>query len=320
MIVHLVLFVLMSFVFVGAARVDRADEPDRPAGIVLAQKTDQLTREYFDEIVSTDPTDQADASPDADRASEAITPSESPPESYVVADLALPNSADIPLAGLAFADRPRLTVSGRRPKVPGIDESAIITDAQARFRAANARGPVTKLGIFGSKEAVGGSFVFLIDRSKSMGGEGLGVLQDAEKELVRVLKRLEPVHRFQVVVYHNKCIYMKERELLPATDENKAAVGDFLASKAAFGATEHALALMSVLRLEPDVIFLLTDGGEPELKEHELRAISALAGERTSVHCLHFGSRSAPDPNSFLRRLAAATGGEYGYIDVTQKQ
>jgi len=319
MVVHLVLFVLMSFVFVGAARVDRPDEPVRPAGIVLAKKTDQPTREYFDEIVSTEPTDQSEASLEADRASEATMPSAATPDSYVLTDLALPSAADIPLAGLASADTPRLSVSGRRPRLPGVDESAIVADAQARFRAANARGPTTKLGIFGSQEAVGGSFVFLIDRSKSMGGEGLGVLQEAEKELIRVLERLEPVHRFQVVVYHNKCIYLKERELLPATDENKAAVGEFLATKAAFGSTEHALALMSVLRLEPDVIFLLTDGGEPGLKDHELRAISALAGTRTSIHCLHFGSRAAPQPNSFLRRLAAATGGEYGYIDVTQE-
>ena len=318
MVVHVFVLLALSFVVVGAVQVDRIDEPDRPAGIVLAKKTDQVAREYFDETVS-EPTDNTEASYDSDRASEAITASESPPDSYVISDFTLPSAADISLAGVASADAPRLTVSGRRTKLPGVDESAIIAEAQERFRAANARGPTTSLGIFGSKEAVGGSFVFLIDRSKSMGGGGLGVLLEAEKELVRVLKRLEPVHRFQVAVYHNKCIYLKERELLSATDENKAAVGDFLATKAAFGATEHTLALMSVLRLKPDVIFLLTDGGEPGLKDHEMRAITALAGERTSIHCLHFGSQPSPKRNNFLQRLAAATGGEYGYVDVTQK-
>ena len=319
MVVHVILLVLMSFVFVGVVRVERVDEPDRPAGIVLAKKTDQRDREYFEETVSTEPTDETDASRDSDRASQALAPSASPPDAYVVSDFALPSAEDIPLAGLASADVPRLTVSGRRPKLPGVDESAIVADAQARFRAAHARGPTTSLGIFGSAKAVGGSFVFLIDRSKSMGGEGLDVLRDAEKELVRALQRLEPVHRFQVAVYHTKSIYLKERKLLPATDENKAAVGDFLATKAALGSTKHAIALTSALGMEPDVIFLLTDGGHPGLRPHEFREVVALAGERTAIHCLHFGSRSSPPPDNFLRRLAAATGGEYGYVDASKK-
>lgn len=316
--VHVVLLVLLSFVFVGAAQVAHVDERPRPAGIVLAKKTDLQTREYFDETAEAEPLEQQDASLDASDNASTANAAQTPPDSFVIADLALPNAADIPLPGVATVDVPRLTVGGRRPKVPGVDESEIISEAQENFRAANARGPTTKLGIFGSKEAVGGSFVFLIDRSDSMGSNGLGVLRAAEDELSRAIERLEPVHRFQVAVYHAKCIYMKKRDLLPATDENKAAVRDFIATKAAFGATEHGLALMSVLSLEPDVIFLLTDGGDPPLKGHEIRNIAKLAAGRTAVHCLHFGSRPAPEANNFLQRLAAATGGEYGYVDVTK--
>ena len=146
------------------------------------------------------------------------------------------------------------------------------------------------------------------------------MLQDAEDELVRVLQGLGPEHQFQVVVYHDQSVYLERRELLDATEENKALVPGFLGSKAAFGATEHERALMSALSLEPDVIFLLTDGGEPALKEQQIRNIAKYAGPRTSIHCIQFGIGPHREANNFLARLAAATGGEYGYVDVNQRR
>jgi hypothetical protein len=131
---------------------------------------------------------------------------------------------------------------------------------------------------------------------------------------------LKADHRFQVVVYHDRSVYLERRELLPATDANKSLVPGFLSTKAAFGATGHEQALMSALLHKPDVIFLLTDGGEPTLKDQQIRAIAKLASPRTAIHCLHFGSGPLQDANNFLARLAAATGGEYGYIDVNQRR
>jgi len=290
-----------------------------PLGVcqdIWTRPSANLQREYFDETSddATDRDSRADQRP--------LLPSDlaSQSESLVLSEFALPRTSGLPLGGISSVDTPSLTVSNSRPRLPGIDESAIIADEQAKLRAANARGPTTKLGVFGSKEAVGGSFVFLIDRSQSMGGGGLGVLQDAEDELVRALKGLEAKHRFQVVVYHDKSVYLQRRELLPATAANKALVPGFLSTKAAFGATEHERALMSALSLEPDVIFLLTDGGEPLLKDQQIRAIAKFASPRTSIHCVQFGSGPLQDSNIFLARLAAATGGEYGYVDVNQRR
>ena len=106
----------------------------------------------------------------------------------------------------------------------------------------------------------------------------------------------------------------------PATDANKALVPGFLSTKAAFGATEHERALMSALSLEPDILFLLTDGGEPALNDRQILAIAKFASPRTSIHCIQFGSGPLQDANNFLARLAAATGGEYGYVDVNQRR
>ncbi len=318
--VHIVALICLSFLAVGAGKLSPTEEMSRPVGIVLTRPSANLEREYFDET-SDDATDRP-SQEESNAKDQPLQPSvsSSQPESLVLPALALPKTSDLPLAGIASVNTPSLTVSNSRPKLPGIDESAIIAEEQAKLRAANARGPTTGLSVFGSKEAVGGSFVFLIDRSQSMGGGGLGVLKDAEDELVRVLKGLEAEHRFQVVVYHDKSVYLERRELLPATDVNKALVPGFLSTKAAFGATEHERALMSALSLEPDVIFLLTDGGEPVLRDQQIRAIAKIAAPRTAIHCLQFGSGPLQDANNFLARLAAATGGEYGYVDVNQRR
>ncbi|MBC8355174.1 MAG: hypothetical protein H8E66_24630 [Planctomycetes bacterium] len=318
--VHVVLLICISFLAVGTGDSSSQEEAARPVGIVLARKAAEAEREYFDESSEeeADQDSQTQSSANNDPAQSQIAASV--PESLVLSEFALPSSTNDPLVGVTTIDTPKLTVSNSRPKLPGIDESAIIADAQAKLLAANARGPTTELGIFGSETAVGGSFVFLIDRSQSMGGGGLGVLKDAEVELARVLKGLDSKHRFQVGVYHHKSVYLQRRELLPATDANKALVPDFLGTKAAFGSTLHGPALISALSLEPDVIFLLTDGGEPTLKVHEVRGIAKLAMPRTAIHCIQFGSGPLQDSGSFLARLAAATGGEYGYVDVNQRR
>jgi hypothetical protein len=318
--VHVVALICLSFLVVGANDSSSKPEVARPVGIVLTRPTANLEREYFEE--TSEVATARDALAESDAEHPPLSPSipASQPESLVVPELALPKTSDLPFGGISSVDTPSLRVSNSRPTLPGVDESAILAGEQAKMRAANARGPTTRLGVFGSKEAVGGSFVFLIDRSQSMGSGGLGVLKDAEDELVRALKALEAKHRFQVVVYHDKSVYLERRELLPATDTNKALVPGFLSTKAAFGATAHEQALMSALSLEPDVIFLLTDGGDPVLKDQQIRAIAKLASPRTAIHCLQFGSGPPQDSNNFLARLAAATGGEYGYIDVNQRR
>ncbi|MCA9121966.1 MAG: hypothetical protein H6822_26490 [Planctomycetaceae bacterium] len=312
--VHVVLLTCLPL-FISVSRDSQLnDVTDRSVRVVLALKSTSREHEYFDEAAM----DQADASQDAGSSQAEIQVAAS--ESLVVSEFTLPAVSDPILPGLTSIDTPRLSVSGSRPRLPGVDESAIIAAEQARMRSAALRSPIAEIGLFGSKEAIGRSFVFLIDRSQSMGGGGLGVLQDAEDELVRVLQGLGPEHQFQVVVYHDQSVYLERRELLDATEENKALVPGFLGSKAAFGATEHERALMSALSLEPDVIFLLTDGGEPALKEQQIRNIAKYAGPRTSIHCIQFGIGPHREANNFLARLAAATGGEYGYVDVNQRR
>jgi hypothetical protein len=209
-----------------------------------------------------------------------------------------------------------------RPKLPfsTIDEGAVLAADALVPREVQPTGPTAKLSIFGSADAEGRSFVFVIDRSQSMGGDGLGAIAAAARELAAEVGALTAEQTFQVVTYNQSAAYFSGRELVPATDENKAALVKFIAGTVAAGPTEHERGLRAALRLRPEVIFLLTDGGDPHLKPAQCAAIRDEAAGRTSIHCLHFGrgAGGAAASDHFLRRLAAENRGSYVYIDMAR--
>jgi hypothetical protein len=136
--------------------------------------------------------------------------------------------------------------------------------------------------------------------------------------LLRALRVLDPRHRFQVIAYHHQCLYLLQPRLLLATQENMLAISGHLNGLAAFGGTDHEQALVTALSLRPDVIFLLSDGGEPDLSGAARQRIQRMAQGRTSIHCVQFGFRAAPPTESFLQRLATENGGGYRYVDMSR--
>ena len=176
-------------------------------------------------------------------------------------------------------------------------------------------GPATTLSVFGSGGLTGRKFVFLIDRSKSMGEQGLGVLRQARNELVQAIGKLEPHHEFQIIVYNNSTAAIGNRRLLKATEENKGRVAEFLDNIAAYAGTNHQNGIYAALVFDPDVLVVITDGGSPELHDGQIAAI-ARSAKGTQIHTLQFGYGEAYEYGSFLRSLAESTAGTYRYVDV----
>jgi hypothetical protein len=290
-------------------------EADRPAAIVLVSRGAENVS-YFSE----DQTRPADSAPSASAAGGAL------------ANDALTDSAP-PDAGIKLPDLPGGLMSGQglvpavapgtgrgRPKLPfsTIDEEAVLAADALVPREVQPTGPTAKMSLFGSA-AEGRSFVFAIDHSQSMGGDGLGAIAAAAKELAAQVTTLTSEQTLQVVSYNQTASYFSGRELIAASDENKAAIVRFVANLSAAGPTEHERGLRAALALKPEVIFLLTDGGDPHLKPAQIRTIADLAGTRTTIHSLHFG-RSKEDEapaDHFLRRLATTTRGSYTFIAMS---
>jgi Ca-activated chloride channel family protein len=76
---------------------------------------------------------------------------------------------------------------------------------------------------------------------------------------------------------------------------------------------------LAALRLRPEVIFLLTDGGDPVMKLDDLRVVREASRGRTSIHCLHFGRGKPEAGENFMQRLAAENRGSYAYIDMNAR-
>lgn len=205
-----------------------------------------------------------------------------------------------------------------RPVELSEDDLKMMESDRKLLRDRAPKGDPATISVFGSGDLTGRSFVFVIDRSKSMGGRGLDVLHFAQNELSNTINQLQPVHQFQIIGYNDRTVSVAKRELLHATEANKNRVAEFIANLVAFGPTYHKNGLMAALAFNPDIIVLMTDGGVPGLTEGELKMIKQLTSERCQIHCVQFGIGSAQQAPHFMTRLTNQNRGTFRYVDVTQ--
>ncbi len=190
-------------------------------------------------------------------------------------------------------------------------------EMQQRGRGGGPQGPYATMSLFGGSPSKGHRFVFVVDRSKSMGSSGLGGMRAVEEELAAALKLLDVNHRFNIMAYNHSTVAFSGRTLAPATGENIEGAEAFFAQVAAFGSTNHSRAIHAALSTKPDVIYLFTDGGDPFLTPFQLNEIASIAkNQGTTIHCVQFGLGALQNKDSFLSRLAAMTDGGYQYVDM----
>jgi len=177
----------------------------------------------------------------------------------------------------------------------------------------------TGAGFFGI-EARGRKFVYVLDRSASMGVEAGVPLDTAKRELVRSLDALGGSQQFHLVFYNQRVTVFapgshRGRPIF-ADDDMKAAARRFIDGIRADGGTRHHEALVTALRLRPDVVFLLTDADAgDDLTADEAARLSRDVGS-TTLHVVQFATgEEVRSPR--LERLALGSGGRYERIDPT---
>lgn len=188
------------------------------------------------------------------------------------------------------------------------------------FSVAPKEGGKTQTEMFGLV-AEGYKFVYVFDRSGSMGGDGNASLKAVKKELLASLKNLDTVHQFQIIFYNERPVLFNPSgtpgKLAFANDRNKQAAERFLNTIQSNGGTDHEAALRLAAGLRPDVIFFLTDGDEPQFTRQQKEKIENwLSG--IHINIIEFGSDPAPQKESFLKELARRLGGKYTYVDTTK--
>lgn len=167
----------------------------------------------------------------------------------------------------------------------------------------------------------GYKFVYVFDRSGSMGGSGKTALRAVKAELLASLENLDTVHQFQIIFYNEKPVIFNPSgtpgRLAFGTEQNKDRARRFLDTIVADGGTEHEEALRLAVKMRPDVIFFLTDADEPVLDRQQLNRIQRLAAG-IIIHAIEFGRGPKPDGNTFLAVLAEENGGQYTYVDISK--
>jgi len=176
-------------------------------------------------------------------------------------------------------------------------------------------------GVFGIQDE-GYKFVYVFDRSASMGGSGRNALSQSKAQLLASLKSLEKTHQFQIIFYNERPERFSPSgnpdKLCFASERNKTLAAKFVAGIVADGATEHEAALVAAIKLQPDVIFFLTDADQPVLGRSALDKIHRMAGGIT-IHAIEFGFGTQTDPNNFLVKLARENGGKHAYVAISRR-
>ena len=122
-----------------------------------------------------------------------------------------------------------------------------------------------------------------------MGGSGRNTpLSSAKAELLASLENLGETHQFQIIFYNEKptmfALAGHPDRLVFGTSANRATAQHFVRGIVADGGTRHEDALWMALKLQPDVIFFLTDADQPQLSAAQLDKIQrTTAAARRSI-------------------------------------
>ena len=281
---------------------DAGAAAERIAEVGIVEKHTEGGEDFFDSPLEPGDTDAA-ASPD----------SAEPSLDQVVSDHPAPDLSDVLPAGLQVIGPGALEPGGASV----VGEPGVRPGGSGRGTAGLGEGVTQVFGIPGE----GTKFVYVFDRSYSMGGPAPRPLDAAKAELIASLKSLDKIHQFQIIFYNDHPERFQERrqpnKLFFATDQNKREAERFVRGISALGGTQHEDALLLAIRLQPDVIFFLTDADKPILWPGQLAKIKHRAAGIT-INAIEFSFGPPGEADNFLKQLARENGGRHGYVNVAR--
>jgi len=298
MLLHAVALVALAVAMRYAPQ--RGTTAERSAEVGIALKHTDGQTEYFE---SETDAGEAEAS-----SSDSLSPNELLAE--VVSDTSVQDpSSLLPKAAAAIGPG---TIQGDGPLLPGA--------AHGAPPGAGGLGGKATVNVFGTQGS-GNKFVYVFDRSLSMEGSGRSPLEVAKAEMIASLDSLGDTHQFQIVYYNEAPLPFNPSgqpgRLAFATEQNKERARRFIGSVTASGRTEHEAALKLAIRMQPDVIFFLTDANDPQLTGAQLYKIQRQAGG-IQINAVEFGFGPEQGGDNFLKKLARQNGGQYAYRDITK--
>jgi hypothetical protein len=184
-------------------------------------------------------------------------------------------------------------------------------DAAATLSSASAKSGAAYFGSY----AEGRRFVYVLDSSRSMRGDRWTY---ACNQLLDSLKSLSPEQEFFIICFDLQTTYLFNRrpdklEYQVPGETMVAQVQRWLRGRTLGKATMPSEALQAALMMEPDAVFLLSDG---ELQDNSLWMLRQLNSKRSMyrqipIHTIHLFS---PDGRETLEMIAMENGGTFTHI------
>jgi hypothetical protein len=205
-------------------------------------------------------------------------------------------------------------------------QAAVVNEGSAANLAGSQLSRSNELKVqFAGIEGGGNHFVYLVDSSNSMRN-----FNEARAELLRSVDALQPDQRFYVVFYDQNPTHMRisaadedDASSMLATPENKLVLRRWAMTIRQEKGKSPVETLRFAFGLEPDVIFLLSDGefsAETEEVIRELNQRENLFGESqlaTIIHTIRYPGYApgeATKAEAQMRRIASENGGQYRNI------
>ncbi len=307
MVIHLVAMIVLALAGVNSAR--RGGGSEGIVAEVSFSSGENTPKSGYDE---DDPGAQAAFSTPAVAVSRSVATSL---QDALNAPLPFDPMGSLP-AAVAVAGTPGSAAVGAI-SARGSDQSGQGPGGRGASGGVGGKGHTSVFGI----EGEGYKFAYVFDRSGSMGGVGRNALSAVKAELVRSLDDLKPTHQFLIIFYNERPVLFNPTgrvgKLAFASEQTKEAARRFIGSITADGGTRHEDALKQAIRLQPDVIFFLTDADEPRMSDYQLDQIHRLANGIV-IHTIEFGLGPKGSDENFLVRLARQNEGRYLYVDITR--
>lgn len=190
-----------------------------------------------------------------------------------------------------------------------------LTDSALPRRSAGGGGGANFFGVDGR----GSDFVFIVDCSGSMAD--FGRWKQAKKELKESINGLDQDQRFLILLYNDGFVAMNdELRLVPSTDQERRKAIRWLNRNRPDSWTFCAEALQQALALEPDAVFLLSDGEFNDRNDvfivldemNDKSRLRRLNRQQIPVHTVALGSHMG---RFTMKQIADENGGVFKLVD-----
>ncbi len=167
------------------------------------------------------------------------------------------------------------------------------------------QGPGSSASFFGL-EARGKDFVYVVDYSGSMQGQKI---KAAKQELIRSIDELTSRCKFYIIFYNKDYITMPAETMLRANQTNKQTMFRWVEQLTPGGGTDPRQAVKHAISLNPDAIYLLSDGIFERQACDDIDRANRM--KRIPIHTIAYYSK---DGRTLLKRISADSNGRFEYI------